>query len=61
MSIVLEELDELRELRRQVSLAISIVEANLLIDMSAKEIQDHANRFGPGDFIVGDFVIRKLP
>ena len=52
-------LDELRNLQKQLATAIYLVETNQLSTMTEQERIDHASRFGPGAFVVGDYVIKK--
>lgn len=52
--------DELINLKRQIDIAITLIENGELIPMSEAERLNHANRFGKCSFIVGDYIIRRI-
>lgn len=52
-------IDELKRLQRQIQSAILLIESGDMVSMTEQERLEHANRFGPGAFVVGDFVITK--
>lgn len=51
--------DELRLLQRQLAIAIEMVERGDVAPMTELERINHASRFGPGAFVIGDFVITR--
>lgn len=52
--------DEMRELQKQLEMAIAMVERGDLVPMSERERIESASRFGVGAFVIGDFVITKV-
>lgn len=52
-------IEELRKLQTQLSNVIVMIEKNELVTMTEQERIDHASRFGPGAFVVGEFVIKR--
>lgn len=53
------EVEELESLKRQIDIAIALIKCGATVPMSEQERTDHASRFGPGAFVVGDFVIAR--
>ena len=55
-----KSLETLKELKRTVEHAISIMDIQCLIPMSSHEIYDYKRRFGDFDFIIGDFGVKRI-
>jgi len=51
--------EELKRLRNAIDMAIGEIESGRMIEMSEVERLKHAIRFGPGAFVIGEFVITK--
>lgn len=52
-------LEDLQRLKAQVDSALSMVEQEQVVAMTDEEMREHANRFGPGAFVLGPFVVRR--
>lgn len=54
------KIEELRELKSHIDLAISIQEVGAMVQMSMDEKSKYNREFWMFDFIVGDFGVRRI-